>query len=447
VIPFAAVALVAVLRLIEVGSYAWARHPMTFTTVAGLSFSFLAAAIVAARVAPLTRPSPAAIAGTMAFLIGARITAAVLAPAPLINDWERYHRIAVDIAASGPRFDVIPTGYPMVLGAVYRLFGSDPAYGQALQVVLASLAGALLYLLVRRSWGDRVALVALLTYAAAPSQIFIGTVLASEPLYTTLLLAAVTALVVAPRLVGALAAGIALGLSQYVRATSMVLAPILMLVAWRPDTTTRSWRVPAAMMISFLVVLGPVVAWNLQTTGSPSISTSRVGNFSLMIGLNQASDGRWNAPDFMTVGGEYGTEQSERVAGEIALDRVTSDPVGTVGLAVRKFAAWGREDYGAFWAIGVEQPNSATMVGASLASQAWWVIVTLLAVAGTVRGGGGHWLTMLTVLMVLGVTATHVLLEAQGRYHSYLVPLLSAIAAFGLASLVGRGRVDASEEG
>jgi hypothetical protein len=150
--------------------------------------------------------------------------------------------------------------------------------------------------------------------------------------------------------------------------------------------------------------------------------------------------GRWNAQDFVTVGGEYGTERSKRIAGEIALGRITSDPAGTVGLAVRKFAAWGREDYGEYWAVAVAQADRAMSVGLSFTSQVWWAFVTLLALAGSARAGAGQWLTLLTALMIVGVTAVHALLEAQGRYHSYLVPLFAAVAAVGLASLVGRRR-------
>lgn len=441
IVPLAAVATMAIARLVEVTRYLMGVDAGAVALVGLVGVPAGMAAVVLARRAPVERPSWPGIAAAGLLFAGLRIVAAVAAPAPITSDWERYHRIAVDIAANGPRFDIVPTGFPTLLGGVYAIFGSGPPVGRAVQVVIGLGIAALVYLIAARGWNHRVALVALVLIALAPSQIFIGTVLASEPLYTLLLLAAVALLIGPPGTGRWIAVGALLGASAYVRATSVALLPLLAWLAWRVAGTVRPWRAPAAIVATFVLVLVPVVAWNWATLGSPSVSTSRVGNFSLMVGLNRETGGRWSQADLDLVGGAYGTPESERIAADVALDRLTGDPAGSAALMLAKFASWGREDYGAFWAIGVVDDGPAWRV-TSLASQAWWAIITVLATLAAVRHGDRHRVVAAAGLVVIGVTLVHALLETQGRYHSYVVPLLAILAA---AALAGAGRFGSEE--
>lgn len=445
VVPLAAVAVMATVRLVEVVRYLVGVDAAAVGLVALVGVPAGAVAVLVARRAPVDRPSWPGIAAAGLLFAGLRIVAAVAAPAPIISDWERYHRIAVDIAANGPRFDIVPTGFPTLLGAVYAVFGSEPAVGRAVQVVIGLGIGALVYLIASRGWNHRVALVALVLVALAPSQILIGTVLASEPLYTLLLLGAVAALIGPPSVGRWIAIGALLGASAYVRATSVALLPLLAWLAWRTAGTDRSWRAPAVIVATFVLVLVPVIAWNWATLGSPSVSTSRVGNFSLMVGLNQETGGRWSQADLDLVGGVYGTPESERIAADVALERLTGDPAGSIGLMVAKFASWGREDYGAYWAIGVVDDGPAWRV-TSLASQAWWAVITALATLAAMRYGGRHRVVAATGLIVIGVTVVHALLETQGRYHSYVVPLLAILAAAVLGEFGRSGSEEALAE-
>lgn len=436
-VPLAAIATVASVRLVEVG-----RHLLTVDpgAVAGVTLVLVAAVapgVALASRAPSDRASPAGIAAVMLLYAGLRVVAALAAPAPIISDWDRYHRLAIDIAANGPHFDVVPTGFPMVLGAAYALFGADPAVGRIVQFVIGLGVGALVYLIAERGWNHRCALVAVFLVACAPSQVLMGAVLATEPLYTLLLLAAVAALLGSPRPARWTGIGILLGVSAYVRATTVAFLPLLAVMAWRLAGTHRPWRAPAMIVAAFVIVILPVVAWNWTTAGSPSVSTSRVGNFSLMVGLNQETGGRWSQADLDLVGGAFGTPSSERIAGRVAMQRLLGDPLGSAGLMVAKFASWGREDYGAYWAIGVVGDSPAWHVTA-LASQAWWALITWSAAIAALRWGGRHPVVATTTLIVLGVTVIHAVLETQGRYHSYVVPLLAVMAAATLAQ-IGRG--------
>ena len=98
-------------------------------------------------------------------------------------------------------------------------------------------------------------------------------------------------------------------------------------------------------MVSCLaIVLIPVVWHNQVEYDEWSISTSRRGAWSLLVGTNQKYSGRYNAEDVETTGGR-GVDGSAAAAAQAeAMRRITSDPVGFSGLAVRKlfsFAASG----------------------------------------------------------------------------------------------------------
>jgi hypothetical protein len=404
----------------------------------GLAVPLAAAVAALARWAPLDRPHLPTVASILVLFVVLRVAAMALVSAPVVSDWARYDELARRILADGPRFDVVPTGFPTALAAAYAIGGTDPGAGQVLQLVLGVAAGLASYALAAAAWNHRVAAIGLLLLAVAPSQILMGTVLASEPLYTLLATLAALAVVARPPLAGPVAAGVLLGLSQYVRSSSLALVPIFAWLAWRwarragpaaAPSATPAWHGPAAMIGAFVVVLLPAIAWNIADLGVPSLSTSRVQNFSLLVGLNQATDGRFGLDDFTLVGGEYGTPEAEAIARDALVDRVRSDPVGTMGLVLRKVWAWGDEHYGAYWALGIVDDRSLGWAVTVLLSQAWWLAITVLAALAVAGTPIANRLTQLTIWSIAIVGAVHLLLEAQGRYHSYLLPLLAILAA------------------
>lgn len=401
-----------------------------------------AAAAALARWAPRERASLLIVPALLGLHVGLRVLAVAIAPAPVVSDWARYHDLALEILASGPRLDVVPTGFPMLLAVAYGVGGADPGTGQLLQLVIGAAIGATVYVLAATAWDHRIAAVGLLLVAVAPSQILLGTVLASEPLYTLLLLLAVLVALRMPRASAAVGAGLLLGASQYVRSTSLALVPVVAALGWWwGDGARPRWQAPAILVATFLAVLVPVMAWNLAEVGAPTLSSSRVQNFSLLVGLNQEADGRFNLADFEAVGSEYGTPSSEAIAGRLAAERLRSDPVGSIGLALRKARAWGDEDYGSFWAFGVADDRSVTSGVTVLLSQAWWAVVTLLA-AAAIAFTTGNRLTQVTVLAIVAIGLVHLVLEAQGRYHAYVVPLVAILAA---AAIGGRLRIPRAE--
>src|SRR4029077_4317539 len=112
------------------------------------------------RVDPSARASRAIViaASCVTLAIG---LAFVFVRAPHPWGWEgfdHYHELALALARGGPFPTIdVPWGYAYFLAAFYRVAGDHPWVPLTAQVVLNALVPPLLYALVRRDLGERIA--------------------------------------------------------------------------------------------------------------------------------------------------------------------------------------------------------------------------------------------------------------------------------------------------
>lgn len=189
------------------------------------------------------------------------------------NYWQvdslTYHLVAQGVAGGKgisqpngtPNFYRLP-GYPLFMGACYKLFGVKPEAALWVQVVLASLIPALIFLLGLALFPQQV-LVAKL--AAAYSAVHIGLVLYSgffmtESLFLLLLLWCLICFFRReenPKLLAI--SGFMLGLASLVRPVGHYAVVIMLLILL---ATARDWHQRLRNTIIFLVSwLGPVAIW------------------------------------------------------------------------------------------------------------------------------------------------------------------------------------------
>ncbi|MBA3851483.1 MAG: glycosyltransferase family 39 protein [Chloroflexi bacterium] len=160
-----------------------------------------------------------------------------------------------------------PMGYPLMLAGAYGLIGRGALAGEVLNI-FAALAGAMvLAAVVRRAFGTSAAAIAVVLYACWPAGALMTTARMSETVYTSQLLVTVGAAVVGGTGAGwGLLTGALLGLSNYIRATSVALVPIFLVV--RLLQRPKPWRAvtagATALVLGFLVVLTPVIQYNLR---------------------------------------------------------------------------------------------------------------------------------------------------------------------------------------
>jgi 4-amino-4-deoxy-L-arabinose transferase-like glycosyltransferase len=432
-----------------------ARDVSAVAVLAGAGGAFVTLVVRVAR----TRPTLALLTALLAF-VGIRAIVILAYDGALTSDWLAHHRLAVGWTLGAPPIANRPMGYPMLLGEVYRVAGAHPAIGEVLALFLATIGAALLAGWVHVLTDRAVAAAAVAILALAPSQALFILLLAIETPYTTALVAVALLVTLVLReattsrrgrpLAYAVAAGLVLGLSTYLRPTSLLLAPVVVLLpvlltAWR-----RSAPLSMTLAISFLVALAPVVATNRMVLDRWSPSTSLYAGWQLYVGTNVDAGGRRTPADVERVdravpgyaAGRLPREYSlgifdprtlrlsaerDAAALRLAADRIARDwPRLPLVIPFKVVYGWGPGDSPVEWIPDLGRASSV----ASLAGQVWWVVVLAGACAWYVRARRQDDLPGLIVsAFVLPVAVGLLVLEVQPRYHEYVVPLLVGLAA------------------
>jgi 4-amino-4-deoxy-L-arabinose transferase-like glycosyltransferase len=337
-----------------------------------------------------------------------------------------------------------------MLAGAYAAAGQSPVVLEALNMAFAVATGVIVLDLARRRFGEQAGAAALMLYALWPAGALMVTVSLPHTSYDLAFAAAAWAtLTRPPGWQGSALAGAILGLSQYLRPSTFVFAPLFVIVRaigpGRADSFVRTTLVPLSM--AFLLVLLPVMAWHVAERGVPDLTTSAYGGTTLYHGTNPESGGTWSqagANELREAGGRGAWSRS--AAGQrLALERLRDDPLGVAALAIRKQdRLWGHERYGVRYGIRRElatRPYLPRSVLPSLASGAFWTGLAALTALGLwLRRRETDALSAILVGVALLLTLMHGLVEVRDRYHSYVVPLMMPIAALALVSLLERLR-------
>ncbi len=416
--------------------------PQGLAFTGGVLAVALAGVAVALRAGRSRRDEALAVASGLALLVGLRVAFIAVVDAPLIADWLRYHQLALQVLDGGSLVSDRPMGLPVLMAAVYGIAGVDPRYVELVNLGAALLTGLVVHRVARRAWGPAAGAVGLTLYAVAPAQVIMTSLFSTETLYG-LMLAVVVGLVAGTEPARALAGAFVLSFSQLVRTTSIALAPVTWFLAVR-------WRRPGqrAAVAGLLAVVGLVlgllpVIIGTTVAGRPSVSSSSYVWWTLYIGANQETGGKWNEADIARVGGVAGTPEADRLARQLALERIGGDPLGTAVLYVRKIpTTWGDARYAARWVfLAMPEPDArAVGVSALLSSVGWAATTTLAAIGAWLERRRPARATVLVAAIVGSMVLAHAVLEASARFHDPTVPILSMVAGAGLARLVDARR-------
>ncbi|MDD5544605.1 MAG: glycosyltransferase family 39 protein [Acidobacteriia bacterium] len=158
-----------------------------------------------------------------------------------------------------------PPGYPIVLATIFKIFGNSDAVIQFVQIVFDCLAALLIFLIVSELLAVRVAITAGLLVALSPQFSYYPLLLLPDSLAVLPILLAVYYMVRArkrPRLITIIAAGAFVGLSCWLRANALLLAPFL--AAAIPVLFERGQRLrySAALIAGTIIVIAPITIKN-----------------------------------------------------------------------------------------------------------------------------------------------------------------------------------------
>lgn len=156
-----------------------------------------------------------------------------------------------------------PPGYPVVLAALAKTFGDSDARVQFFQIVCDALACLVLFLIVAELLNLPTALVAGLLAAVSPQLAWNSVLLLPDSLAALPILFAVYCLARArPGVALMIAAGALVGVSCWLRANALLLAPFLAVFVFILFDRAKRWRLAASLLAGALIVVGALTIRN-----------------------------------------------------------------------------------------------------------------------------------------------------------------------------------------
>lgn len=367
-------------------------------------------------------------------------------------------------------------GYPFVLSLLFRMTGPSLLAGLSINLLASLGCVYLTYRIARTLCGRLGGIVALFIAAFWPSQILYGTILASEPVFTCLLLLTIRLFifffhypVMLENREGAIFLCITLGvltaLASAIRPLSQILL-IAMLLCMLPfivkfnnnekmlngkliRASCQGWFLALIVFFSFFIC-NQLISSSISNTIAYKLPGSGVSyGYNLMVGVNIDANGAWNQQDADFFANEFAKTNSpdaaHKASVDVALNRISSNPTGVLNLAMEKFTLlWQNDDYAGTWTtLFLDQQGALTPERQNIIAQFcnWNDYFYLLGVFfSAVFGfslfkqkhiGPEHGL----ILLFIGTVILHMLLESQNRYHYFILPVLTILASMGLSQI------------
>ncbi|MCH5287466.1 MAG: glycosyltransferase family 39 protein [Christensenellaceae bacterium] len=436
-----------------------------------------------------------AAAAVSALGLGAMLRVLVVRALPMqpASDYQTYYEVAEllmkgTLKTDGPGYcDYIAMfphvyGYPYVLSVVFRLSGGPSvAAAQSFNILLSVATAFIAYRTVRLAGGRLSGMVALLLTCFWPSQIIYVNMVASEYLFSFLLMLSLYLYVRTLRIDAAeekrpvlgVCLHILLGVCLAVTAAIRPMA-LLLLITILICTGFEKQRLPVRLsrdqpislillskgwMRCFLVLAIYLSVNALFTMGITNAvdrdlasGTTSFG-YNLLVGLNTSSDGGWNQEDadylYAALERTGSASEAHLACRDLGLQRLR-DVKGIGNLFFHKFQVlWSNDDYGTTWnLLFMDQQGTLTpererllLTVRSWGNLFYLLVIGLAAVEGIYLWQRGAGIAYPFLLMVLGTAALHLLLENQNRYHFHALYMLAALAALGVRHITEDSRV------
>jgi hypothetical protein len=282
-----------------------------------------------------------------------------------------------------------PPGYSILLALLFKAFGESDALVQFFQIASDGAAAVLIFLIAARLLPRSTALVAGLLVALAPQFAWNSVLMLPDSLSVLPVLLAVYLLSSAyrqPQLLKLAAAGALVGLSCWLRANTMLLAPFMTLAV--PFLFKRGVRLrySAALLGGTILVVAPLTLRNAFVYGhfipvslgagqtllegiSEYDSEKRFGIPDTDMGIMRWEAERYNRPDY------YGTlfnpdgVQRERMRLAHGLKTIASHPVWFAGVMARRGASMLRLERVRL--ISAEPPVTHSLELAQVSAPVW----------------------------------------------------------------------------
>ena len=345
-------------------------------------------------------------------------------------------------------------GYASFLSMFLKLFGPQLAVAVALNVVLTTVSGILLFCMVLRRTDLYAATLTFLIWTICPSKMFYNTMSLSEPYYTCLLLLFFLAIqrteAFLPKgrkgrfikiIAVAFVCGAILTLIQAARPIAVI--PMIALILWivllvDREILRKHWE--EWLLMIFVLILsywGGKGLWRAYATDQLEQVPPSVPGYNIYVGFNLETNGSYSDTDMDLLQSRYFGEY-ERNA-EAAQQSMLQDaklriseakPVMLRLMLLKLRTLLGHDEGGVFYAM--ESLGSGQYKICCILSNIWYYLLILFMVCGSItiwkRRENGS--VLVCILFAIGLILAQLLVEVAARYHYALIPILLIIAGY-----------------
>lgn len=332
-----------------------------------------------------------------------------------------------------------PVGTSFIYALFYRVFGHTYTPIVVFNLVVGILTVVLSMHLAERWFGRRTAALTGILLALWCSQVQFTTVLASEQIFTVLVLIAIAIWSREQTNLWqrAIIVGIVLAATSYVRPTAGLIPVLLMFLRYVSTRKVRENLTAALIMFSVIALL--VAPWSIRNTQAfgQFVTISTNGGVNLWMGNNPASTGGYmELPPEVDGMNEAARDQYLK---SIAVAHIKEKPL-LFGLrtAQRIVDTHSRESIGITWnePALVARFGNRILTPLKILNQLYWIPMLGLGLVGivllVVQSGWFAAITHPTVLMWGYFAVIHAIIVAQDRYHFPSIPMIAILSASAL---------------
>lgn len=384
--------------------------------------------------------------------IGIRLTL-FLIPVEVSSDAAWYFNRAVTLIREGSYSEngfptaYWPVGYPGFLALLFTFTGPSLAAVQFANLFFAACSFWLLYHFVQVVFASELAarLSVLLLTLYLNNAAYVPLVV-TETLYTCLLLLVSVLLVTRQSLPMLLLIGITLGLATLIKTQTLLLAPLLVIIAYPKSWSFNAFK-PAITQaftvgIFMLAVIAPWTLRNYVVFGE-FILVSTNGGTSLLAGNNPSVVGDYRRdysdtdPLFEQVGFSAANQvESDKRARQLAKQWIMENPGAFIGLIPKKFFRFWAPDGEAEWGYQAGTPSYDKYMiwfrTARIINQVYYFFLLgcfAVAIRRLFRTPASPKLYYGLVIAVY-FTLISLVFSGQSRYHFPVMPFILAYAAW-----------------
>jgi 4-amino-4-deoxy-L-arabinose transferase-like glycosyltransferase len=372
-------------------------------------------------------------------------------PALPVSDFELYNQIAHQIL-SGERLiaTFVGSGYPFSLAVLYSIFGDILAVPKLFNVVLGTLTCLLTYAITKKCLNEKIALITSGIVAFLPSFITYTGLLASENLFTPLLLLGAYLFLLGMELekgywLWLVLSGVSIGLASLVRPIALLVpASWLVYLLFKRTNFGKAILVSAVIGFATLMTISPWLVRNYRISGRIVLQTE--GGITFLIGNHILANGHYvrEIPmEWQQEAQRLGLNefQADSLAYQQAFQFIRGYPVGWMSLIPLKwFHLFKRDDSGVFWNFQSTSSSLPPLLETALIviSDVYYFIIVLCAIAWLAflkQPGLNPYGYLFPMVIIIYWLLFHVFFFGMDRFHYPLMPFIAMFSALGISGM------------